>query len=323
MRRFAIAIVSALMLLGLSESIARAADVGVVADPRDAFATRLVAELEQLGFSVTREASLTATSREVALVRVSDTDVDLYEVSRDGSLRKRTMISARADPLKAAEEVRALLLPLVERPPEPAPPEPPPAPAPPAPPAGAEAATPPLAPPPERRSVEIALGGAAFFGGAKPGAAASLSASFFPRALRAGRASLGVGAGGLFELAPESVSASQGSADVRAILFGPELIGRLDLSPEVRADLALGAFASHLVVTGNANAPFTSRDDSAWTWSPTGRARLAYALGATSIFAEGRLGVASPGVAIRFDGGTVREWGTPWGAAGAGVAIAF
>lgn len=300
------------------------ADVGLLAtDPKDPFAAKLAAELEQLGFTVAHEESLVATSREVAIVRVSEKELDLYEVAPDGALRKRSMTAAKTDPLKAAEEVRALLLPLVEKTPAAAEPSLVAA----APPAG-EHAPPPLPvslalPPPLPKVAEIALGAGAFFGAGKPAAALSLSASFFPRLLRSGRGSLGVGAGAIAEVSPEGISASQGSADVRALLFGPEVIGRLELSSRLLAEVAVGAWANHLRVEGNAAAPFVSRDESAWTWSPTARSRLAYRGGPLAIFADARLGVALPGVAIRFDGGTVREWGRPWACIGIGIALAF
>lgn len=296
------------------------ADVGVLAtDPRDPFATRLAAELEQLGFTVAREESLAATSREVAIVRVSDNELDLYEVSSEGALRKRSMTAAKTDPLKAAEEVRALLLPLVERSPAVAEPSPVAA----APPAMRDMPPPVSVAPPSPKVAEIALGGGAFFGAGEPAAAVSLSAAFFPRSLRSGRVSLGAGGGGIAEVSAEGIAASQGSADVRALVFGPEVIGRLELASQLLGEVALGAWANHVRVEGKANAPFTSRDESVWTWSPTARSRLAYRSGALAIFVEARLGIALPGIAIRFDGDTVREWGRPWGCLGAGVALAF
>lgn len=294
------------------------ADVGLVAtNPKDPFATELAAELEQLGFTVSREENLVATSRESAIVLIQDT-LELYEVLEGGTLRKRQMTATKRDAVKAAEEVRAFLLPLETKPS-----------------VGAETSALPLeqvanadhsvepVPPPGPKTVEFTLGAGALWGGATPGMIVSASTAMFPRPLRSRGASIGVGAGAIADLLPENVSGAQGSADVRAILFGPEIIGRLEVSPRLELDLAVGVWANHLRVAGNANAPFTSHDESAWTWSPTARLRPTYRIGPLAIFAEGRLGMSMPAVAIRFDGGTVREWGRPWGALGAGLAVMF
>jgi len=311
---------------------AQCADVGVVASRSDdPFIDRLVEELRQLGLEVVREARLAASARERLLVTVSDTGLELHDVDEGGILRRRAMVSSRADALGAAEEIRAVLLPLVERPPVASTaPRPSTAEAS-APARAAVAAAPPpmdrpatLAAPPSSPAVELGAGASLLLGGPSPGGALTLSLGFFPRALRVRPFSFGVGVAGLAQLlAGSGVSGAQGTADVRALFFGPELIARMHLSRALAVGLGAGALATLVLVEGQANAPFSSRDDSAWTVSPGAHLRLAWRSGPLGLFAEARAGIALPAVAIRFDGAVVDEWGAPWGSLGGGASAAF
>ncbi len=302
----------------------RAADVGVVGpDSGDRFVPRLVQELEQLGFSVARAESLDASRDTAVLVTSGDSSIDLHDTQPDGSRRRRRLVARRSDPLQVAEEVRALLLPVVQPPaaplPLPAPTVSPPEPArpeqPPPPPSKAPEATPP--------AFEASAGASAIIGPTSAGLGASASLAFFPRVLRARVASFGVGVGALGAVIPENVSTSAGTTDIRAILLGPELIARLEVFPRLSGDIALGVWASHVRFEGRAVAPLTSRDESVWCVSPTARLRAQYMFGAVGAFVEGRAGISVPEIAVRFAGEPVLAWGRPWGSVGGGLALAF
>jgi hypothetical protein len=310
--------VAALLLAFEAEALG--ANVGIVASKDgEPFAVQIGLELEQLGFSVAREEVLAARSQELILLRVSEGDLELYEVSSDGELHKRDHAFntvARRDALKVAEEVRALLLPLVKAsaPPFELPVAAPPAPAP------APAEQPPVVVA-TTKTIEASASGGVFFGGSTPGAVVGVALALFPRSFGG---NIGVGLDATLPVIAESVDRVQGTTDVRAFMAGPEVIGRLVLVPRaLAADLALGARLAHLRFEGAAKAPFTSRTDSAWSWSPTSRLRLHYETGPVSVFVEGRLGISLPAIAVRHAGGTTHEWGVPWMTAGAGVAYAF
>jgi|GEM_PF-3773722 len=318
--RAAASTLAGLALVCASRS-ASAADVGVVASTREGepFASRLVLELEQLGMTVAREEKVAITSGETVLVVVAPNELGLYEPAPDGTLAYHPLSSPRSDALKAAEEVRARLLPLVARPAPPVPPPVAPAPPPPA----ADVVPPPARSPAARTSFELALGAAVMLGAASPGAAVSASAAAYPRPLRLGAVAFGVGVGGTLQVGAGTLEAREGAADTRALAFGPELVARAPLGSHAAASVALGAWATHLRVGGRATAPFTSREDEAWAISPTARLRVEAVLGAVSAFVEGRVAAAVPPVAIRFAGTTVDEWGSPWATAGGGAAVAF
>jgi hypothetical protein len=107
-------------------------------------------------------------------------------------------------------------------------------------------------------------------------------------------------------------------------------VSRVALNERFRVGLSLGMMATHLRASGTAVPPFTSQEDAVWTWSPAANGRLFYRLGrkATvgarlSLFLDLRAGLAVPGVAIRFNGVTVGEWGRPWANLGMGIALSL
>lgn len=319
--RCSVTIAATIAMLAVAQN-ARAADVGVVGkDADDRFVSRLVQELEQLGFSVARADSLEASRDTAVLVTSDDASIDLHDPQPDGSgsRRKRRLVARRGDPLQVAEEVRALLLPVLNARPPPAPTvatskvaEP-------------ERATPPVSkdPPPNLPAFEASAGASALIGAATAGLGVTAAFAFFPRVLRTGRASFGAGIGALGAVVPENVSTAAGSTDIHAVLFGPEIIARLEPLARFSTDLALGVWATHVRFEGSAVAPFTSRDDSAWTFSPTARLRVQTMFGTIGAFAESRAGLSVPEIAVRFGGASVLAWGQPWGSLGGGLALAF
>lgn len=304
-------------------STANAADIGLVSnDPKDPFVTRLALELEQLGFTVTRGAGVTS-SRDVAVLELrDDAAVDLHGArANDASARPIRRLVAKGDALKVAEEVHALMLPLVARPTDPTAPEPP-APASDRDRATSAAAEPSL--PPSPPQLDLAVGAGALVGTSTPGLGVTASASFFPRALRARTWSFGVGLFGIVAAIPESVSSSAGSADVRAFLGGPEMIARVAITQPFTLDAGVGVAVAHVRFDGQSNAPFTSSEESTTVISPSARMRAQYTLTrALGLFAELRGGVAVPSVAVRFAGESVADWGGPWAHLGGGAALAF
>lgn len=294
---------------------ASAAKVGLVAeDARDPFVAKLALELAQLGFEVVPRAGAASSDDEIATLRVSRADLEL-----DVGGRKTPLAFARKDALKAAEQVHAVLLPLVEKAQASAEPVVEAAPA--------ETRDAPVAheaPPTSTRPLEISAGLGALFGGLDPGMSASAAATWMIPALRAGRLAFGASFGGVIGLVPEGVSGTQGSASLRAFMFGPQLVGQLALGGAAFAELGVGAWLHHVRVSGDARAPFPSRDDAAWSWGPVARARLRYDLGdAVGLYVEPMGGVSMPGVAVRFAGDEVATWGRPWGSVGAGIRVAF
>jgi hypothetical protein len=306
------AFVCALALL-LRCATAHAADVGVVArDANEAFVARLIQELAQLSLSAARVASLEA-SRDTAVLVIGD-DLELVDMK---TREKKKLVAGKTDALKVAEEVHALMLPLVARPPEPPPPAPPPPPVAP-PPADVP---PPPPPPPAPPAFEASAGAGAMFGASTPGLVIAASLAWLP--LRGGSASAGVALSGAFGAIAENVARTQGNADVRPLLFGPELVARVSLSPSFALDGAFGMFAAYVSFAGDAVAPFAAQSAEAWTFSPAARARALYSFGRFGLYAEGRIGVALPAIAVRFAGESVHEWGRPWSSAGAGLSYAF
>lgn len=303
---------------------AHAADIGLVAnDPKDPFVTRLALELEQLGFTVTRGAAV-ASSRDVAVLELrDDAAVDLHGArSNDEISRPVRRLVATGDALKVAEEVHALMLPLVARPPAPTGPEPPAAPASDRdrPPASATEPSPPPPPPP----LDLAVSAGALVGTSRPGLGIAASVAFYPRALRARPWSLGVGLFGIYAAIPENVASSSGSADVRALVGGAEMIARLAIAEPFTVDAGLGVAVAHVQFDGQSNAPFTSREESTTVASPAARLRAQYTFTrALGVFAELRGGVAVPSVSVRFAGESVADWGGPWAHVGGGAALAF
>ncbi len=313
MRR-SFALVALLLLIGLPR-VALAADLGVVATEGDAFAARLMRELEELGLSVAKARDVEGSTDTAVLV--VGRELELYDRQPDGSRRKRRL-AAKGDALKVAEEVHALMLPLVERPPDPARATPIAI----APPPPSERAIAPEPTSAARAPFEAHAGAGALLGGATPGLAVTLGLAY-PEALRFGDLALGGGLVALVAAVPEKVSADAGTTDIRPVLFGPEIGARLGLARAFTTELALGGFAANVRFTARAVAPFATRNESAWAFAPNARLRVQYMFGAMGLFAEGRLGVAVSPIAVRFAGEEVHEWGSPWATAGAGLAVVF
>lgn len=305
------------LVIAFQYRAAFAADVGIVTRDggSDPFVARLILELSQLSLSAARTATVEG-SRDTAVLVVAD---DLTLVDPTTRERKK-LVAGRNDALKVAEEVRALMLPLVARPSEPPPTAPaavPDAPSP-APPPPAPPAPPPRAAPP---AFEASAGAGAMFGASAPGLAIEASFAWLP--LRAGSTSAGVALSGMFAAVPENVSRTQGNADARPLLFGPELVARYAVSPSFALDGAFGTFAAYVSFRGDAVAPFAAQSADAWTFSPAARARALVSLGSAGVYLEGRVGVALPAITVRFAGEPVHDWGRPWSSAGAGVSLAF
>jgi hypothetical protein len=292
---------------------AHAADIGIVApETNDAFVARVVLELSQLSLSAERIASL-AGSRDTAVLVIGD-DLELVDMK---TKERKKLVAGKGDALKVAEEVHALMLPLVARPPEPPPPAPPPEPPPP--PADVPSPRPP--PPPVPPAFEASAGAGAMFGASTPGLVVAASLAWLP--VRGASASAGVALSGAFGAIAENVSRTQGNADVRPVLFGPELVARVGLGPSFALDGAFGMFAAYVSFKGDAAAPFEAQSADAWTFSPAARARTLVSFGRLGLYVEGRIGIALPAIAVRFAGESVHEWGRPWSSAGAGVSYAF
>jgi hypothetical protein len=307
------------------------ADVGVVSlRVDDPFAVRLGVELEQLGFVVAREPVLAATRGEGILVRVADGELELYEVLGDAGLVPRQPGIAKSDPLKAAEDFRARLLPLVQK--RRAEGASAVATAGSGPPANPRAVVPRPEPGAAREAslVEISLAGGASLGLPRSGFAMSLEVALTPRAWRVGPFAFGIGLTGIGDVVPGGVGASEGDSDTRAFHVGGDIVSRVALNERFRLGLSLGMMATHLRASGTAVPPFTSQEDAVWTWSPAANGRLFYRLGrkatvgaGLSLFLDLRAGLAVPGVAIRFNGVTVGEWGRPWANLGMGIALSL
>lgn len=314
------------LVFALAPRVAHAADIAVVAsDPNDPFVARVVRELEHLGLGVVRGSSV-AASRDLTVLEVSEAGLDLHESLEGGTRKKRRLVASRRDAIEVAEEVHALLLPLVAKPPAP---EPPPVAV--APTAAPPAPTADVAPPPPsgteplfgERSFELSAGAGAMIAAESPGLTLSFGASVYPRALRTRTVAFGASAGAWIAAAPESVSGSAGTADVRAYAGAAEAIARFGGAARFVADVALGVSVNHVTFAGSAVAPFTSRDESATSVSPTLRARATYAFGRVGFFLEARGGLAVPEIAVRFAGADVATWGRPWVSPGGGVAVGF
>lgn len=304
------------LLFVLQCTSANAADVGIVSrDADDAFVTRLILELSQLSISAARVASA-SSSRDTAVLLVGD-ELELVDVETRG---RRPLAAKKGDALKVAEEVRALMLPLVARPPEPTPPVAPPLP-PPAPEAPSPPPVRPSPPAPAPPAFEASAGASAVFGASTPGVAVTASLAWLP--LRGGPASAGVALTGMLSAIAENVSRTQGNADIRPLVFGPELVARYAFAPSFALDGAFGMFATYVSFRGDAAPPFAEQSADAWTFSPGARARGLVSFGRAGVYVEGRVGVALPAIAVRFAGESVHEWGRPWSSAGAGVAFAF
>jgi hypothetical protein len=297
-------------------TIVHAADVGIVArEGHDSFVARLILELSQLSLSAARVASLDV-SRDTAVLVVGD-DLELVDMKTRES---RKLLAGKTDALKVAEEVHALMLPLVARPAEP---EPPAAPAPPPVPERRPKAPAPAAPQsaPARRTFEASGSAGAMFGASTPGLVVGASLAWMP--LRSGSLSAGIAASALFAALAENVARSQGSADIQPLIFGPELLVRWDLAPAIAVDAGASGFAAFVAFRGDATAPLEAQRDDAWTFAPGARVRGQTKLGDVGVFVEGRAGVALPAIAVRFAGESVHQWGRPWSTVGGGVSYAF
>jgi hypothetical protein len=313
MARWRCALGCALFFL-LHCTIVHAADVGIVArEGNDSFVAKLILELSQLSLTAARVASLDS-SRDTAVLVVAD-DLELVDMK---TRETRRLVAGKNDALKVAEEVHALMLPLVARPAEPAPPEAPPPPAVP----DAPPPTPlPAPPPPPRRVFEASASAGAMFGASTPGIVVGGSLAWMP--LRGDSISAGIAVSGLFAVLAENVARSQGSADIRPFLFGPELVARWDVASPVAIDAGIGGYAAFVAFRGDTAAPLEAQRDDAWTFAPGARVRGQWKLGDVGLFVEGRAGVALPAIAVRFAGESVHQWGRPWSTLGAGVSYAF
>lgn len=290
---------------------ALADEIAVVAPAGDeALVGRVVRELEALGLTVSREP---ATGRPTLSLR-ADGGYDLLDRAPGGAERSRA-IAAR-DPLAVAEEVHALLLPplapAAAAAPSPVAPPPPPPP---------DAPAPSSAPDPI--GLEASLGFGVLRGAKDPGGAVSATVSYSPRAARFGRVALAGAASATYGVVPESVSSAEGRALVRPLVVGPEVVAKVDVAAGAAVHAALGVGAAYVSFTGRATAPFTSRDDAAWTVTPSARLRGQWASGLLSLHLEGRAGLATPPLEVRFAGGDVATWGSPWLYGGAGVGATF
>lgn len=312
-RRWASALAAALAMTTASAH-AQAADVGIVA-PRTPFVDRVVLELEQLGLSVVRASSV-AEAQEPAVLEIVGGEIALHGAPADGTRAKQQLAASR-DALAVAEEVRARLLPLIAKPAPPTPviaaaavdaPTPPPLPA-------------PAAPAPGHFAASIGLG--ALLGVSQPGLGATAGIAFFPRALRFRATSLGLGVFGLATLLPESIGTSAGSADVRTLAIGADLLVHHSFSPALVARGGAGLAAYHVTFAGHATAPLTSRDASATGASPNAQLGAEYRFGRAGLYAEARGGLATPSVSVRFAGESVARWGGPWALLGGGATLAF
>lgn len=311
MRRGVLAVVFGLALALPARALAD--EIAVIAPAGDeAAVARVVRELEALGLTVSRDA---AAGRPTLALR-ADGGFDLVDRAPSGAERSRA-IAAR-DPLAVAEEVHALLLPPL------APASAPPVPV--APPAARPAPTPdaPAAPAPEEPlGLEASLGFGVLRGAKDPGGAVAATVSYSPPVARFGRVALAGAASATYGVVPESVSSAEGRALVRPLVFGPELVAKVGVTRSAAVHAALGVGAAYVSFTGRATSPYTSRDDAAWTVTPSARLRGQWASGVLSLHLEGRAGLATPPLEVRFAGDDVASWGSPWLYGGAGVGATF
>ncbi len=294
---------------------AHAADIAVASDSeRQPFARAVIAELEQLGFTVRPRDGRDDVEDSAVLDLTGEGPMELRDTA-GGLPRVRALQTQRGDPLLVAEEVRALLLPLLEvrvatrRAPAPAP----------------VVRERDVAPPLRSRpaAFDLKLGAGATFGTSTAGATLLGSVAYYPAALRTRRLDLGAALAGLVPVTAERVARAEGDAEVRPLLFGPEVVARLWPVSAGYVDFAVGPFAAYTRFRGSAVAPFTSRDDAAWTFVPTGRLSLGYVIGAFALVLEGRAGAAVPALTVRFAGQEVTDWGRPFASVGAALTFSL
>ncbi len=335
-------------LVVLLAAPASIAEIRLVTTRPDApFVAQLVRELKHLGFRVTVASPQAAAPALPQLVL--GPELTLALPSPDGTATRR-VLRATNDPVEAAEEVHALLLPPV--PSQPSAPLPPPIPSQPSPPPPIPSVAPPpplaapvpaLAPHLEvprgdsarRLSVDLYGGAGVTFGMPVPGAAALFGATYFPRSLSGPRWSLGFGAGATVPIVAErvrrsgvspagdnSAAASAGSADVRAYSASLEVVLRSS-ARHWAADFGLFAGAARVGFVGSAAAPFVTSSPRADTAIAGLRLRATYRFGRLGVFAEGRALAALPRLRVDFVGTEVSSWGAPHAIVAAGVSVAF
>lgn len=120
-----------------------------------------------------------------------------------------------------------------------------------------------------------------------------------------------------FLLVPVSagrIAAAEGSARVRTFMVGGG--ARLYLASEGarwRPNVGAGAGVGLIQIDGTANQNFLSRSTDRLTFVAYGTAGLTVALSArVELAAEGRVGVATPSIGVRFAEREVATWGVPW-----------
>jgi hypothetical protein len=117
------------------------------------------------------------------------------------------------------------------------------------------------------------------------------------------------------------VTATEGEADVR-LFSGGVLIDAYPLHRGVLVNLGVGAMLVNASMTGQASAPWRGQSDSvlvAAAMFETGAALRLSPLVAAEL--RGFVGACSPGVAVRFAGRTVADFGQPFAGASLGLAL--
>jgi hypothetical protein len=110
-----------------------------------------------------------------------------------------------------------------------------------------------------------------------------------------------------------TVSAPEGSADVRPWLFGIDLAAWLfDPRANWQVSGAAGLGVAHLVIDGNAEPPLLGHRETSTVALPFVRVSVERGLGSRlRLGLHGFVGVATPEPVIHFDGREVATWGRP------------
>jgi hypothetical protein len=124
---------------------------------------------------------------------------------------------------------------------------------------------------------------------------------------------LGLDAFVALPITPATVSASEGSADVRPWLFGLDLAAWLfDPRSVWQVSGAAGIGVAHLVIEGDPTPPLLGQRETSTVALPFGRVSVERGFGTRfRLGLHGFVGVAAPEHVIRFDGREVATWGRP------------
>jgi hypothetical protein len=308
--RFAVAWLVVLFALVLAP-LARAAEgsraIGLAGESAGVIADRLRAELGARGFEVRTieafEPGAPWAPDLAAVLRIEEAArrVEIWTPGGDGgAARLRTAVAARADaddtlPVRAAEDVRAYLRgadrAALAAPPATAKPD----------------EEIPRAPPEAGRRFSLGCDAALLVPtGPSTGGGAVVRARYEIL----DRLALGVRA--LLPVVPAHVTRDAQETTIAVSAAGLEGYWRLIRGSEWELGAAGGVALAWIRMNGAASAPYIGRRDDVWTSLPYGAVEIARTLARGVRARAGVLvGVAAPGVTVRFAGDPVASWGAP------------